>query len=231
MMKFNQQVLPGFYINPEASFDNFYTNDALLLVKNTLVELLKAKQASAIYICGVNGTGKSHLLQALCNSAHSSMYLPLNELSHFSAEDVLDNMNDIDVLCIDDIEKIAVNAAWEEQLFHLYNRRMALAKITVFSANTVALDLPLILPDLRTRLSACINFQLPLLQDQEKMALLQYKAEKLGMNINEVCAQYIIHRSNRDLTLLLDIVATLDKASLEQGRKITVPFIKEIMQW
>jgi len=234
-MKHSQHIFPGFSIRSESTFDSFYTSTSVLLLKHTLLDLLDAPMASAVYICGDKDTGKSHLLQAVSNKAHdlnlTSLYLPLAEMQDFPASEVLEGLENIDVLCVDDVHCVAGNAAWEEQLFHLYNRRMQAQTLTIYAANELALSLPLHLPDLKTRFTACLSFQLPILLDEEKIELLQHRSKLLGMNLNESCAQFIVNRSDRDLGALLDIIAKLDRASLQEGRKITVPFIKEIMQW
>jgi DnaA-homolog protein len=235
MMNNVQQILPGFTARSDAFFSSFYTPPALLLVKTSLMECVQKNSPAFIYLCGMDGTGKSHLLQAVCNLADeqkkTAMYLPLRELLAYNPKDILDNTAMIDVLCIDDIDCIVGNTSWEEALFHLYNQRMAAEKATLFAAQLTARELTLQLPDLQTRLAACLSFQLPVLDDEEKVALIQFRANHTGMEINDACSQFIIQRSGRHLADLMTVLDRLDKESLIAGRKITVPFIKSVFHW
>ncbi len=230
-----QQILPGFTVRSDAYFSNFYTTPALQLVKSALIHMVSQPFSGFIYLCGVAGVGKSHLLQALCNfsdeQGKSSLYLPLAEVKDYNPQEILDNTDTIDILCIDGLDSIVGNAQWEEALFHLYNQRMALQKNTVFVASKTAVELALRLPDLQTRLASCLGLQLPLLNDEEKAALIQFRAKLTGMEINAVCSQFIIQRSGRDTSDLIKVLERLDKESLIASRKITVPFIKSIFQW
>lgn len=235
MMNNIQQILPGFTVRGDAYFSNFYAAPSLQVAASALMRMVGEPFTGFIYIGGAEGAGKSHLLQAVCNLAEeqgkSSLYLPLAELQEYPPEDILDNTNAIDNLCIDDLESIAGNALWEEALFHLYNQRMASQKNTVFAAALTALELPLRLRDLQTRLTACLSFLLPLLDDGEKSALIQFRARHTGMEINDACSQFIIQRSGRNTADLIKVLERLDKESLVAGRKITVPFIKSIFHW
>lgn len=230
-----QQLLPGFTINSNACFNNFYASGTLQLVKKSLADYLGQPASGFVYLCGVAGTGKSHLLQAMCNAALDSgmtaLYLPLGQLQAYAPQDILDNTNTMDLLCIDDLDVIAGDQAWEAALFHLYNQRLMAGKHLLLAASKTPGELALQLPDLRTRLTACLVFQLALLSDAEKASLIQFRAALTGMDINDACIQYVVQRSGRNLSDLVAVLERLDKESLVAGRKITVPFIKSVFHW
>ena len=73
----------------------------------------------------MQGAGKSHLLHAASNLADSlgksSLCLAMSELTQLSVE-VLDGLEQIDLICIDDIQLLVGNAQWQQAIFDLFNR-------------------------------------------------------------------------------------------------------------
>jgi DnaA family protein len=171
------------------------------------------------------------LCNAVARQGGFALYLPLRELKDFDPADIFDNAEMVECLCVDDIDAVMGLPAWEEALFHLYNNRRQIQKTTVFSASVIVNELTIALPDLRTRLTACLCFQIPLLSDEQKVALVQWRAKSVGMELNDACATFVIQRSGRQLEDLLAVMNRLEKESLIAGRKITIPFIKSVLQW
>lgn len=230
-----QQLLPGFTVRNDADFDSFYAPGSLRLIKSTLMQCVSREESDCIYLSGSGGSGKSHLLQAVCNAAASNgkqaIYLPMQELKAYPPEAVLEGMVDADFICLDDIDAISGLPGWQEAVFHLYNQRFALEKPVYFAAGQSARALDFQLPDLVSRLAACLAFQLPALNDEEKTALLQHLADLRGMRINDASAAYIIQRSGRSIHDLVSLLELLDRESLIANRRITVPFIKSLTGW
>ena len=231
----SQQVLPVFASNDDAYFDSFFVTQDHALLISSLRAMVEQQTADFVYLSGHSGLGKSHLIQAVCNLAaakkHSSMYLPLRQLCHYHPEEVLAQHQNSCFLCLDDIDAIAGHREWEVALFDVYNQRIAASLPLFISGHVPAALLDISLADLKSRLSAMLSFQLTDLSDAEKAALLHFRAAQRGMDLNELCLGYILQRSSRDIAALMHVLQTLDKTSLAQGRKITVPFIKNVMRW
>lgn len=231
----NKQIPLGFTVRDYAEFASFYAPSSLRLVKSTLQKFVNEDMSDFVYLSGIKGTGKSHLLQAICHLADKhhkpAMYFSLLELKDYPPADILEATEYVDFLCLDDIDAIAGNTEWEEALFHLFNQRNLAQKPTFFAAVETANKLPVHLADLKSRLASCLAFQLPLLNDVEKTALIQYRAIHHGMEIDETCAQFIIKRSGRNIENLVEVVERLDQESLSAVKKITIPFIKQVFNW
>ena len=67
---------------------------------------------------GVPGSGKTHLLQALCHHVEHGVYLPLRQLLDYGPS-TLDGLEDFPLLVIDDVDVIAGNTAWEWASAHM----------------------------------------------------------------------------------------------------------------
>ena len=235
MMDNTQQLLLGFPVSGDADFESFYKAAPLRIVLSSLKQFVLADVSDFLYLSGGAGSGKSHLLQAVCNYASQlgkqAIYLPLSQLCAYPPEDILTGMQECQFLCVDELDAIVANPAWEVALFDLFNQRQALEKPMYFSAHEPASKLAIDLADLQSRLCSCLSFQLPQLSDNEKIALIKFRAELRGMALNDNCANYIIQRSGRNTKDLMEVLDKLDHESLLAGRKISVPFIKEIFDW
>lgn len=232
MQALSSQLTLGLGLKDEATFGNFYA------AKNTeiVTELKKTASGqgeSVIYLCGSRGQGRSHLLQAACHHAHqhqmSSVYLPLGQLASHTPE-VLNGLECLDIICIDDLHIVAGIAEWEEAIFHLYNRLHDAAKKIVVTANDLPKAIQLKLPDLVSRLSAGIVFQLHPLEDMEKLSTLIMRAKHRGISLSEETGKYILTHCPRHMGTLLAALDALDKASLAAQRRLTIPFVKEILE-
>lgn len=230
-----QQLLPGFSFRADADFAGFFATAGLKLAKHTLENFIADQVPDCVYLSGAAGSGKSHLLQAACNAAdaagRSAIYLPLQQVSVYPPSAVLEDVLQADIICIDDVDAISGKADWQEALFHLYNQRFAAEKPLYLAASLPARLLTLELADLQSRLAACLAFQLPLMNDDEKIAMLQALGRARGIQINDASALFIIQRSGRSSSEIIDVLEKLDQASLIAKRKITVPFIKELLGW
>ena len=84
------------------------------------------------------------------------------------------------------------------------------------------------LPDLRSRLSSLPVFQMPRFDDEELAALLRLRSARRGMQLAEEVVTFVVSRSPRDPNALMLLLDDLDKASLAQGRAVTIPLIKAL---
>jgi DnaA-homolog protein len=156
----NKQLALAIKLNDEATLADFNWGDNKLLQKQ-LQTMLSLKEDRLLYLWGPKGSGKSHLLQACCQaSSHPAIYLPLNLLKEWGPQ-AIEGLEDQTLVCIDDIDAIAKDPAWEEALFHLYNKIKDQDKsLLIISGNAPPPTLPINLADLRSRLSWGLVIQL-----------------------------------------------------------------------
>ena len=214
-----------------ATFNNFYTGNNALLVSSLL---LASEQF--IYIWGDSGSGKSHLLQAVCQKASEQgqhdhnrpVYLPMQELVNLSPG-VLEGMEGMNPVCIDDVQCIAGNKEWEAGLFHLFNRLRDQGIRLIISATAAPNQIGIQLPDLETRLGWGAVYQVHSLNDEGKRTVLQQRATQRGLQLPDEVVQYILKHSVRDMNSLFELLDKLDVASLAEQRKLTIPFVKQYL--
>ncbi|MFQ5487069.1 MAG: DnaA regulatory inactivator Hda [Gammaproteobacteria bacterium] len=187
---------------------------------------------AAVYLWGAGGTGKTHLLQAACHEAGKAglrtAYVPLTCWRELSVE-LLEGLEAVDLVCLDDVAAVAGQPAWEVALFHLYNRLRDAGGNLLASGPLPPASLPLALPDLRSRLAWGMVFQLQPLGDEEKLVGLCRRARDRGLELPEKVGRYLLQRCPRDMSTLFCLLDSLDRASLAAQRRLTIPFVKEVM--
>lgn len=231
----NQLSLP-IGLPDDARFANFLTvGDSARAQAVNLLQRTIAGEHSFLYLWGGAGSGLSHLLQAAgnhCNDAGETVqYLPLDQLLDYAPADVLAELEYMDMVCLDQLQSVSGNAAWEQALFHFYNLQRIRGGRLLVAADCAPRELKVDLEDLRSRLAAGVVIHLPDYTDAQKVAILQFRAAQLGLELAIDPARLILHRAARSTGALMACLQTLDQAALAQQRKPTVPFIKQVFGW
>lgn len=185
-----------------------------------------------VFLAAPKGYGKSHLLQGVCHHASfhqvPAVYIPLADHAMFSPK-ILEGLESLSLICLDDIDAIAGNPAWEEALFHLYNKVRDKHKRLLVAAEQLPTSLPFGLADLKSRLTWGISFQLHELGDDDKLIALQIHSKARGLELEESVGRFLLKRCPRDLDRLFSTLAQLDHASLAEQRRLTIPFVKQVL--
>lgn len=219
-----------------ATFSNYYPgiNAVALGYVEGLCGLKAGWMESLIYLWGNKGVGCSHLLQAACltfqTTNRHAIYLPLYELiDHPPA--MLENLENYDLVCLDDLQAIEGRSEWQEALFHLFNKLRDNDKKILLAADNAPKGLAIELADLISRLSLALIFQLQPLSDEDKLRALQLRASRRGIQLTDEVGLFILGRSDRDMASLFQLLELLDKASLAAKHKLTIPFVKQVLSW
>lgn len=97
------------------------------------------------------------------------------------------------------------------------------------SAETSPLHIQLQLADLKSRLSSGVTYQLHLMNDEEKIEALKLRAHCRGLELNQAVAQFLLNHCPRNMRQLFETLEKLDHASLAEQRRLTIPFVKQIL--
>jgi DnaA family protein len=226
------QLTLSISLRDDATFANYYSLENIALTEQ-LGAMARGQGEQSMLIWGPPATGKSHLLQAVCHEADNanlrSAYLPLSD-HIFLSPDMCENLEQMDIICIDDLDAIAGQTVWEVALFHLFNRLRDIGHRIVFSANKNISELGIKLPDLQSRIAWGLNYHIKALTDEEKLAAVKLRARNRGMTLPLDVAQFMLNHYSRDMARLFIALDTLDKVSLAEHRKITIPFIKTTLR-
>lgn len=217
----NNQLALNIRLGDDATFENFVGSAAGKIQGTDRI----------LYLWGEAGSGKSHLLQALCNKANvkkkDSIYLQ-GLGSH--APEILHSLESFPLVCLDDIHEVIGNEHWELELFHLINSVKDGNTRLVVAASTPSARLNILLPDLASRLRATVAIETDSLDDQEKLEILKTRAGNRGFALNDEVARFILDRSPRDMHHLIELLGKLEVETLRQQKKLTIPFVKKTLQ-
>lgn len=191
-----------------------------------------AAARDALYLAGPAGVGKTHLLLATCAAAEASgrraAYLPLAAAAG-RLRDALQALEGNDLIALDGLEVIAGNREDEVALFDAHNRARAAGVTPVYAARDIPDAIGLVLPDLRSRLGQCTRISLAPLDDDGRREILQQRAQRRGLVLEDAALEWLLKRVGRDLGGLTALLDQLDRASLAAQRRITVPFLRKTL--
>lgn len=213
-------VVPG--------FDNFARGSNALVV-DMLAGIGDSADVQQVYLWGAQQSGKSHLLTALHRQSlqrnRQSFYVSLRGSS--MQPQLLESLDSYDVLLIDDVDRQAQRAEWEQALFNLINFVRERGGKMVFSASVPPTAQHWSLPDLVSRFTWGPVVKLASLEEHEVRDAMMAAAVARGIKLDVEAVDFLLKRYRRDVSSLLAAIEVLDAESLAAGRdRITVPFLK-----
>ncbi|MDA0679218.1 MAG: DnaA regulatory inactivator Hda [Proteobacteria bacterium] len=224
----SQLVLP-LKLQDHAVFESF-----LPIGNEALVAFLERTVATANspggWIRGAHATGKTHLLQAVCERAgDQAQFLPLAD---FVTADptILEGMAIRQFICIDDVDAVSGDSDWELALFSLYNSLIESGGVLICSAASAPRDCGFGLADLTSRFSRLPTFNLHSLEESQRIEALQLRARHRGLEMPTETAGFLLNRSPRDMASLYAMLDKLDAEAMIAKRKLTIPFVKEVLE-
>lgn len=181
------------------------------------------------WLWGAEASGKTHLLQAVCErSGDSALFLPLRDFVDAGPE-ILEGLASRQFICLDDVDVVAGDADWELGLFNLYNQLNDAAGVLIVSANATPRACDFSLADLASRFSRLPAFHVHALDESDLINALQLRARHRGLDLPAETAKFLLTRMKRDMASLYTMLDKLDTAALKAKRRLTVPFVKEVL--
>ena len=224
-----KQLPLGMRLRADAIFGSFVSG-----LNDELIAALRGADPSPLWLWGSEGSGKTHLLQAVCAASDAApayaaaAYFPL-ERSPALPPAALAGFENCPVLCLDDVDAIAGDLPWEQALFTLFNEAAELGTRLIFAARAAPHGIDWSLHDWRSRAAACLVYQLRELDDAGRVEALRLRAAQRGLQLPPETAEYLLRRMPRDMRSLFEILDQLDEASLMAQRRLTVPFIRDAL--
>ena len=230
-----RQLALGIAPRFEATFDHYLPGEnGLILALLHEAVVAEARSPRLVYLWGEPGCGRSHLLQASCHLAaelgRDFFYLPLTADLGAPPRSFVE-LAAAELLCLDDIDQVAGDPQWEEALFHLLNRLRQNGHTLLATACNVPTGIGLKLPDLSSRLAAGVTVQLQPPNEADRRRLMKQQAERKGLALSDEAVEFILRRSPRGLSDLTALLERLDQQAWVEQRRLTIPFIKQTMNW
>lgn len=195
-------------IQPQAlpSLANFVVGKNAEALHSLKAALQEDASNRFIYLWGVNGSGKTHLLQAAKSLAEEA---------------------NIHLVCADDVHLL--NNEAQIHLFDNYNQTRAGTGV-LFAAGNASPNQMGLRDDLATRLAWGLTYQLHPLTDEEKAQALRNHATERGMKLPDEVIDYCLRYLRRDLPNLMATLEALDEWSLTEKKPVTIPLLRKLLQ-
>jgi DnaA family protein len=231
-MSVPRQLPLGVRLRDSSVFASFHAGDNALVVE-TLRTLRPEPHRPSIWLFGPAGTGKTHLLQAVCARAgeagQSAAYLPLSDMRDLGPE-VLAGCGRLNWVCLDDVAMLAGNAVWERALFALYTELWDRGGRLIVTASSPPARVAFELHDLASRFGGGTVLKLQPLAEGERLEALRLHASQRGLELPDDTASFLLNRLPRDMHSLCAFLDTLDEAALVAQRRLTVPFVSAFLK-
>lgn len=197
----------------QPSLDNFVAgrNAEALAALRSLAERRLAERS--VYLWGLQGSGRSHLLAALATFANAFRWHP--DLPQEKPG----------IALVDDVERL--DAAAQIALFNRLNgvrQNAACACVMAGAASPAQLVLR---EDLRTRVAWGYVYQLHPLSDEEKSMALRTHAASRGVRIDDDVVPFLLTQLPRDMRTLVAALDALDAWALARKRALTLGLARE----
>lgn len=184
------------------------------------------------FLHGAAGVGKTHLLQALCARAGeqqwTATYLPLREL-HDHGPELLDGAERLSLVCLDDVAAVLARADWNHALFNLHRELEERGGRLVLADEHAPVASAFALRDLSSRILAGTVLRLRALSEPDQIAALRLHAAQRGLELPDEVALFLLRRLPRDMSTLCTFLDELDVAALAAQRRLTVPFVRQVL--
>jgi DnaA family protein len=223
----SQLALP-LQLADHAVFASYLDNGNETLVA-TLTGIATNSDGHGCWLWGASATGKTHLLQAVCEAAGDrAAYMPLSMIAA-AGPGILEGLSSRELVCIDDIDRVAGQPEWELALFDLCNQMVDAGSQLLVSAASTPRECPIELADLRSRLARLPVFQIHALGEDERVSALQLRSRHRGLELPNDTARYLLKRSRRDMASLYELLDKLDGEALRAKRRLTIPFVRDVL--
>lgn len=208
-----------------ASFETFVDADGGA-AREHVRSVAVGERGDSVWLAGPAGAGKTHLLAAACRLASASgrraMYLALEPTAD---PDSLAELEAIDLLAVDDLDRVAGLAAWEQALFRVLNARLETGGLLVGAVH-LPRDCGFALADLVSRATAAVCYRLAPLDDRQLREAFGRHAKARGLTFDEAAGNYLLSRVGRHPAELVGWLEHLDRVTLAEQRRITIPLLR-----
>ena len=180
--------------------------------------------APPLYLWGLPGSGKTHLLKALAAQVHDEG----TRVAWFDPASPAPWPQDAaaGLIVLDDCDRF--DAAQQQAAFGVFVLAAAQGAAVAAAGSLPPVDLAL-RDDLRSRLGWGHVFALQPLAEPEVRAVLLREADRRGLFLSDEVMAYLLTRFERDLRHLMAQLDRLDRYALVTKRAITLPLLRQML--
>ena len=226
----------GLRLHPDYTFDNFVVGPCNRLAHASCVAVSQSpgNTYNPLFVYGVSGIGKTHLLHAVCFESQRKFenlviqFLSCEEfvnrfiraIEEGNLPTFQNQFRNVDMLIIDDVQFLREREQSQEEFFHTFNALYNSGKQIILSADCA----PGQIPSLEARLTSRFNWGLVSRIDspsyETRVAIVQKKARLRGIEISDEIAEYIARKVHANIREMEGALTAIYAISITSNRKI-----------
>ncbi|MBE3127208.1 MAG: chromosomal replication initiator protein DnaA [Candidatus Atribacteria bacterium] len=233
-------------LNPRYTFDSFvigndnrFAHAACLAVAQS-----PAKAYNPLFVYGVVGVGKTHLMQAIGNYIiqHNPkakvLYISsekfTNELINSIKDDrtvaFRDKYRNVDILLIDDIQFLAGKERTQEEFFHTFNTLYESNKQIAITSDCPPKDITTLEERLRSRFEWGLTTDIQPPDLETRIAILRKKAQAENLNVPAEVIAFIAEKISSNIRQLEGALTKLVAFSTFNKKELSVSLAQNILK-
>lgn len=177
-------------------------------------------ESFCLVISGPGQCGKTHLCNIWKEKSNAIFINNENQLFDIDDSNNKKNRNYI----IEDFTDMK-----EESLFHIYNHVRDCSGYLLLSSRLSPAYWNFDLPDLKSRIMSEIFVDVKEPDDNLIVSILMKQFSDRQLRVTKNVIEYMLPRMERSFLSISDLVNKLDRKSLEYGKNITIPFVKDVL--
>ncbi len=232
-------------LSPDFSFDHFVTGPGNQLAHAASIAVANnpGHAYNPLFIHGGVGLGKTHLLQAICQTILRDD--PRKTICYLSCDTFINQFLDcvqtgqmaefrhryrhVDVLVIDDIHFLANRERTQEEFFHTFNELYQSKRQIVISSDSPPNEIPQLEERLISRFQWGLVATVSKPTYETRVAIVKAKVLLRGIEIPEDVVSYIANRIDSNARELEGAITTIQGHGSLQNRAITLELAKEAL--
>ncbi len=234
-------------ISPDYAFENFVSGPGNQLAYAAAVAVANQPGIAynPLFIHGGVGLGKTHLLQAICQTilqrdptlkiCYLSCDAFINQFLHCVQKGIMDQFRHryrhVDVLVIDDIHFLGMGnrERTQEEFFHTFNELHQSRKQIVLSSDAAPSEIPSLEDRLLSRFQWGLVAHIAKPDYETRMAIVQSKTQLRGLMLPEDVISYIATRIDSNARELEGAINTIQAMAMLQGKTIDLPLAQKAL--
>ncbi len=241
---FSQTIVIPNNLNANYIFENFIIGESNRLANAASVAVAESPGIyNPLFLYGDVGLGKTHLMHAIANYIlqktpetkvlYASCEKFTNELITSIKEqkngEFREKYRKIDVLLIDDIQFIVDKTQTQEEFFHTFNDLKDAGKQIIISSDRPPNEIETLTERLRSRFAGGLLADIKLPNFETRTAILQKKAESLGVDISKDVSLFIAKSIKSNIRELEGALTRVIAYSNLTGMKISISLVEEAL--
>ena len=229
-------------LNSDMTFESFVEGKSNQLAKAACLSVVNEPGAfNPLFIYGGVGLGKTHLLHSIGNKLsnenkkvvylHSEKFVQnmVTALRNNQIEEFKRFYRNLDVLLLDDIQFFAGKERSQEEFFHTFNALFEYKKQVVLTCDKYPKEISGLEDRIKSRLVWGLNVSIDPPDLETRVAILQAKAEMLGLPIDNDVAFFLARNINSNVRELEGNLRRVVATARFRKCDITLDFTKETL--